>query len=179
MRTHVGGGIDALATLWTAGSDRGARVRPDQSGEPTHDRPSEEEVEEQHASRVRLVARDDRGNQVDGCANEDDREDLDATDARAIHFLGGCERKKDSLFDPRRPEQHRSERGRAGAHRDIDRDIGPRPEDESRYRPSAKLLPSNDDPGGARTRDLRIKSPLLYQLSYRVDDYKTSHMQTT
>lgn len=25
-----------------------------------------------------------------------------------------------------------------------------------------------DDPGGSRTRDLRIKSPLLYQLSYRV-----------
>ena len=24
------------------------------------------------------------------------------------------------------------------------------------------------DPGGARTRDLRIKSPLLYQLSYQV-----------
>jgi hypothetical protein len=24
------------------------------------------------------------------------------------------------------------------------------------------------DPGGSRTRDLRIKSPLLYQLSYRV-----------
>jgi hypothetical protein len=28
---------------------------------------------------------------------------------------------------------------------------------------------SNDDPGGSRTRDLRIKSPLLYQLSYRVN----------
>src|SRR5438094_5187345 len=26
-----------------------------------------------------------------------------------------------------------------------------------------------NDPGGSRTRDLRIKSPLLYQLSYRVD----------
>lgn len=26
----------------------------------------------------------------------------------------------------------------------------------------------NNDPGGSRTRDLRIKSPLLYQLSYRV-----------
>jgi hypothetical protein len=26
------------------------------------------------------------------------------------------------------------------------------------------------DPGGSRTRDLRIKSPLLYQLSYRVGD---------
>src|SRR6185312_8447359 len=25
------------------------------------------------------------------------------------------------------------------------------------------------DPGGSRTRDLRIKSPLLYQLSYRVE----------
>ena len=25
-----------------------------------------------------------------------------------------------------------------------------------------------DDPAGDRTRDLRIKSPLLYQLSYRV-----------
>ena len=25
-----------------------------------------------------------------------------------------------------------------------------------------------NDPGGSRTRDLRIKSPLLYQLSYRV-----------
>ena len=28
------------------------------------------------------------------------------------------------------------------------------------------------DPGGDRTRDLRIKSPLLYQLSYRVRDRK-------
>ncbi len=27
-----------------------------------------------------------------------------------------------------------------------------------------------NDPGGSRTRDLRIKSPLLYQLSYRVGD---------
>jgi hypothetical protein len=27
---------------------------------------------------------------------------------------------------------------------------------------------SAHDPGGSRTRDLRIKSPLLYQLSYRV-----------
>ena len=27
---------------------------------------------------------------------------------------------------------------------------------------------SNSDPGGDRTRDLQIKSPLLYQLSYRV-----------
>ena len=26
----------------------------------------------------------------------------------------------------------------------------------------------NNDPGGFRTHDLRIKSPLLYQLSYRV-----------
>ena len=26
----------------------------------------------------------------------------------------------------------------------------------------------SSDPGGSRTRDLRIKSPLLYQLSYRV-----------
>ncbi len=25
-----------------------------------------------------------------------------------------------------------------------------------------------NDPAGSRTRDLRIKSPLLYQLSYRV-----------
>ncbi len=27
---------------------------------------------------------------------------------------------------------------------------------------------NRNDPGGSRTRDLRIKSPLLYQLSYRV-----------
>ena len=27
---------------------------------------------------------------------------------------------------------------------------------------------SFNDPGGSRTHDLRIKSPLLYQLSYRV-----------
>ncbi len=26
----------------------------------------------------------------------------------------------------------------------------------------------DNDPAGSRTRDLRIKSPLLYQLSYRV-----------
>ena len=27
---------------------------------------------------------------------------------------------------------------------------------------------SADEPGGSRTHDLRIKSPLLYQLSYRL-----------
>ena len=33
-----------------------------------------------------------------------------------------------------------------------------------------KVLPTTypHDPGGSRTHDLRIKSPLLYQLSYRV-----------
>ena len=31
-----------------------------------------------------------------------------------------------------------------------------------------KLLSHNSDPAGTRTQDLRIKSPLLYQLSYRV-----------
>ena len=30
------------------------------------------------------------------------------------------------------------------------------------------IVASASDPGGSRTRDLRIKSPLLYQLSYRV-----------
>ena len=34
---------------------------------------------------------------------------------------------------------------------------------------AANPLIFNDDPGGSRTRDLRIKSPLLYQLSYRVE----------
>jgi hypothetical protein len=33
---------------------------------------------------------------------------------------------------------------------------------------SGKSIRKNNDPGGSRTRDLRIKSPLLYQLSYRV-----------
>ena len=32
----------------------------------------------------------------------------------------------------------------------------------------------NDDPAGDRTQDLRIKSPLLYQLSYRVGRPETS-----
>ena len=32
------------------------------------------------------------------------------------------------------------------------------------------LKEDSNDPGGSRTRDLRIKSPLLYQLSYRVGD---------
>ena len=38
------------------------------------------------------------------------------------------------------------------------------------YRPAARLgrVRGWNDPGGSRTRDLRIKSPLLYQLSYRV-----------
>jgi hypothetical protein len=44
---------------------------------------------------------------------------------------------------------------------------------------SVKRLSSSDssdaslqnDPGGSRTRDLRIKSPLLYQLSYRVKHF--------
>jgi hypothetical protein len=31
------------------------------------------------------------------------------------------------------------------------------------------------DPSGFRTRDLRIKSPLLYQLSYRVGRLQSSH----
>ena len=30
------------------------------------------------------------------------------------------------------------------------------------------MLARYNDPGGFRTHDLRIKSPLLYQLSYRV-----------
>ena len=30
--------------------------------------------------------------------------------------------------------------------------------------------PRENDPAGSRTRDLRIKSPLLYQLSYRVGE---------
>ena len=29
--------------------------------------------------------------------------------------------------------------------------------------------PAENDPDGDRTHDLRIKSPLLYQLSYRVE----------
>lgn len=33
---------------------------------------------------------------------------------------------------------------------------------------SISSISSHNDPGGSRTRDLRIKSPLLYQLSYRV-----------
>ena len=33
-----------------------------------------------------------------------------------------------------------------------------------------------NDPGGSRTRDLRIKSPLLYQLSYRVQSVARINM---
>jgi hypothetical protein len=33
---------------------------------------------------------------------------------------------------------------------------------------SSDCFDFENDPGGSRTRDLRIKSPLLYQLSYRV-----------
>jgi hypothetical protein len=33
---------------------------------------------------------------------------------------------------------------------------------------------TENDPSGFRTRDLRIKSPLLYQLSYRVDKRRSS-----
>ena len=33
------------------------------------------------------------------------------------------------------------------------------------------------DPGGSRTRDLRIKSPLLYQLSYRVVALQTANSE--
>ena len=35
-------------------------------------------------------------------------------------------------------------------------------------RAGAEDYKRKNDPGGSRTRDLRIKSPLLYQLSYRV-----------
>ena len=34
-----------------------------------------------------------------------------------------------------------------------------------------------NDPGGSRTRDLRIKSPLLYQLSYRVVALQTANSE--
>ena len=34
---------------------------------------------------------------------------------------------------------------------------------------------ATSDPSGFRTRDLRIKSPLLYQLSYRVGELQSSH----
>ena len=33
------------------------------------------------------------------------------------------------------------------------------------------------DPGGIRTHDLRIKSPLLYQLSYRVPEEPSSTLR--
>ena len=42
-----------------------------------------------------------------------------------------------------------------------------------------QLVVLPDDPDGGRTHDLRIKSPLLYQLSYRVVLYETSHSETT
>jgi hypothetical protein len=50
--------------------------------------------------------------------------------------------------------------------------------------PAARPMPyvqttQRYDPGGFRTHDLRIKSPLLYQLSYRIDKIQTSHCQTT
>ena len=35
------------------------------------------------------------------------------------------------------------------------------------------LLKINGEPGGARTRDHRIKSAMLYQLSYRLLGWKT------
>ena len=38
----------------------------------------------------------------------------------------------------------------------------------ARIGPTSRPDCSPHDPGGSRTRDLRIKSPLLYQLSYRV-----------
>ena len=38
---------------------------------------------------------------------------------------------------------------------------------------------SASDPGGSRTRDLRIKSPLLYQLSYRVVSLSNRSAPTT
>ena len=34
-----------------------------------------------------------------------------------------------------------------------------------------QLLKKNGEPGGTRTRDHRIKSAMLYQLSYRPIDY--------
>jgi hypothetical protein len=37
-------------------------------------------------------------------------------------------------------------------------------------RPSTKPLKNNGEPGGTRTRDHRIKSAMLYQLSYRPID---------
>ena len=37
----------------------------------------------------------------------------------------------------------------------------------------------SSDPGGYRTRDLRIKSPLLYQLSYRVFCASNSNQRKT
>ena len=47
--------------------------------------------------------------------------------------------------------------------------------------PARSRSSHHHDPGGSRTRDLRIKSPLLYQLSYRVsrrlraDEVETTH----
>ena len=46
----------------------------------------------------------------------------------------------------------------------IDKQKAPRGTSESR-----KLLSLLNEPGGARTHDLRIKSPLLFQLSYRLE----------
>jgi serine/threonine protein kinase len=38
---------------------------------------------------------------------------------------------------------------------------------------------SVNDPGGSRTRDLRIKSPLLYQLSYRVGGHNRGRTENS
>ena len=40
---------------------------------------------------------------------------------------------------------------------------------DSGYRILRKSLLLLNEPGGSRTHDLRIKSPLLYQLSYRLN----------
>lgn len=37
---------------------------------------------------------------------------------------------------------------------------------------SCHLQVSANEPGGTRTHDLRIKSPLLYQLSYELEHWK-------
>ena len=52
------------------------------------------------------------------------------------------------------------------------------PRDPSHLRISV-FVRLTSDPGGRRTHDLRIKSPLLYQLSYRVEILQTSQDETT
>jgi hypothetical protein len=115
-----------------------------------------------------------RRRQLAGCpaSADPDRRAGPASSAPAARLAGGTSRTRpDRAFA--RPGTHDPTGHRSNRSSPVDRTpplghVGDTVRDRIRWRPTecARLQPLLDAAGGVRTHDLRIKSPLLYQLSY-------------